>query len=445
MKEKEEKETAVAAGACVPSDDVESEMPQLEKKFQAWEDNFEDICKYWGTDPANIAEPTKTDKILNDNHGCDPSVPAMPCRSKEEYKKVHRPKYRGSLFGVNACIAKPISKKDYHKYSGSENAVRAEWKRLVNKGVFDLKTFSNWKDVARSANKRNEVIHMGRVFGFMVEKNSESASNKKLKYRVVFQGNNVITQNYEVAMFQDLGSAPASMEAAKCIDCYGCWPGHVTQQADAEQVYVQADLKGTPTCVQLPDEAWDYIPNGQTLRKQFDRPVVRLKKAFYGHPDAGTMWEEHCHKRCIAVGFQPIPNWPSCYHHAQLKLLLTIYVDDFKLSGPSDNISKVWKLLESVLELEEAGTEGRVAGRFLGCDHHKKTLIIDGRTYQVMVYDMEDYLSAICTDYAALVTDLTGKPFKLSKMWLRRSWKKIRNQLLLGLQIQWQTEHLQNS
>ena len=65
-----------------------------------------------------------------------------------------------------------------------------------------------------------------------------------MKYRVVFQGNNVVTQNWETALFQDLGSSPASMEAGKAVDAYGCMMGHDIEQADAEQAYVQAYHEG---------------------------------------------------------------------------------------------------------------------------------------------------------------------------------------------------------
>ena len=50
-------------------------------------------------------------------------------------------------------------------------------------------------------------------------------------------------------MFQDLGSAPATMEASKAADFCGCVPGNEIQVADADQAYVQAPMKGTPTWV----------------------------------------------------------------------------------------------------------------------------------------------------------------------------------------------------
>ena len=46
--------------------------------------------------------------------------------------------------------------------------------------------------------------------------------------------------NWEVAMFQELGSAPPAMEAGKVCDANGLFEGHATEAADAKQAYVQA-------------------------------------------------------------------------------------------------------------------------------------------------------------------------------------------------------------
>ena len=135
-----------------------------------------------------------------------------------------------------------------------------------------------------------KTVHMGRIFGIMVEKNYELAIDdpkRKFKYRVVFQGNQVHTQNFEVAMFQDLGSSPASMEAGKAVQAFGLFPGHDIQQADAEQAYIQAELTGTETWVALPEEAWPdewKVPSsssrpGAEPTYRYRRPVVRLLKA----------------------------------------------------------------------------------------------------------------------------------------------------------------------
>ena len=83
-------------------------------------------------------------------------------------------------------------------------------------------------------------------------------------------------------------------------------------------------------------------------------PVCPLRKALYGHPDSGTYWEKHCDACLRAEGFLPVGEaWPSCYYHRRLRLMLIVYVDDFKLVGPSSNLSLGWKLVRKGLVIED--------------------------------------------------------------------------------------------
>ena len=139
------------------------------------------------------------------------------------------------------------------------------------------------------------------------------------------------------AVFQELSCHPASMEAAKCTDAYSCFPGHDGEQDDAEQAFIQADIDDSEieTFARIPRE---YLP------KKFQHmtdPVVRVKKALYGHPDAPGLWEKNLEQGLRDVEFLPIhENWPSVFFHERLKLLLMVYVDDFKLAGPSKSLAE---------------------------------------------------------------------------------------------------------
>ena len=69
--------------------------------------------------------------------------------------------------------------------------------------------------------------------------------------------------------------------------------------------------------------------------------------ALYGHPDSGTLWEEHCDTQVKTAGFDALGlSWPSCYFHRKLNLFLVIYVDDFKMAGPKGTIKQGWDLLQ---------------------------------------------------------------------------------------------------
>ena len=104
----------------------------------------------------------------------------------------------------------------------------------------------------------------------------------------MFQGNNVKNQNWENAVFADLGSSPSSMEAGRLVDAFGLRPKYEIQQPDAVQAYLQATIRGKPTWGLLPRDQW---PDSWRSMK---KPVCRLNVALYGHPDSGTDWEHHC-------------------------------------------------------------------------------------------------------------------------------------------------------
>ena len=99
------------------------------------------------------------------------------------------------------------------------------------------------------------------------------------------------------------------MESGKCVDAWGCLPGHDLEQADAEQAYVQARLTGTPTWVLLPEDQWPQEWKDAGYR----RPVIRLTRALYGHPDSGTMWESHCNTSLKKVGFMKFQDGSRCF------------------------------------------------------------------------------------------------------------------------------------
>ena len=65
-----------------------------------------------------------------------------------------------------------------------------------------------WKDVAAEAKRKNIKAHVGRIFDLCVEKGSELPPDhlgRKFKGRVVFQGNQVMDENWDPAIFQEDG------------------------------------------------------------------------------------------------------------------------------------------------------------------------------------------------------------------------------------------------
>ena len=336
----------------------------------------------------------------------DDEIPAMPCVAN--YKgEPHRPKIvpfnSHSWTVLRACVARPVSRKEVLESPPARAAMKAEWDRLRNKMVWDEDKVREWSDVAREAQRGNVELNFGYLFGICVEKNSELPPlhpKRKFKGRVVFQGNRVTNQNWEAAIFQDMGSSPSTMEASKAADFYGLIPGHAVEIADAVQAYIQAELSGTPCWICLPPEArpksWD----------RFKKPVVPLLRALYGHPDSGTMWEVHCDTHVQSVGFKLVgEEWQSCYFHPTLKLYLVVYVDDFKLSGPKENLSQGWSLIRKGLDIEPPVP----IGVYLGCSHEEGTMKVGNIVARTMTYNMEDFLSSCVDRYL----ELAGNGVKL--------------------------------
>jgi hypothetical protein len=269
------------------------------------------------------------------------------------------------------------------------------------------------KDVIREARRAGKVVQFGRVHGICVEKNSElpmEHPNRKYKGRVVFLGNRVSNQDLEAATFADMGNAPANLESGRLADCYGSCPGHASENADGVQAYLQARKRGDACWVELPPEAhpgniWgpelNNLPAAQfnklvAMWKQLKCPVVLMLSALYGHPDSVSDWQDHCTEKVGLVGFDGFGSeWPSVFYHKGLRLLLTIYVDDFKLAGPEENIAMGWELLRQHIDI---GPSSR-SGMYLGCNIVKQKINNGNIDTNAIVYDMESFLEQCVAKY----------------------------------------------
>lgn len=108
----------------------------------------------------------------------------------------------------------------------------------------------------------------------------------------------------------------------------------------------------------------------------------------------------------MAQGCEPTPEWQSCYFHDDLQLCLAFYVDDFKMSGPSDKLIVGWdKLRQDTEHTTGISMDSPTPiGRYLGCEHvvGKRKSPITGKIVNSIVYDMSDFFKQAVTDYKAL-------------------------------------------
>ena len=73
----------------------------------------------------------------------------------------------------------------------------------------------------------------------------------------------------------------------------------------------------------------------------------------YGHPLAGLYWERHCQSALLKLGFQLVKGWECLYFHADDRLFLSVYVDDFKMAGLKTNLSSMWSRIRKVIDLDD--------------------------------------------------------------------------------------------
>ena len=163
------------------------------------------------------------------------------------------------------------------------------------------------------------------------------------------------------------------------------------------QAYIQAKLGGTETWVEIPEEGWpaEWLKNGPPCY----RPCYRLVQALYGHPDSGTFWEKHAHKKLLEIGFEvTAESWPSCYLHKETDLFLVLYVDDFLMAGSETELTNMWKRIGDALKIDEPGP----MSLYLGCIHEEGEIQIGEYTMRTMTFNQEGFFTERIEKYKEL-------------------------------------------
>ena len=113
---------------------------------------------------------------------------------------------------------------------------------------------------------------------------------------------------------------------------------------------------------------WAEIPRGQWrpewIKAGMTRPCCQLRLSLYGHPMSGKYWENHFTEKLLKCDFEPIPGWECLFFHRRLRLILSVYVDDFKLVGKQENLKEGWKLITGSGLVLDPPTP---LGDYLGC------------------------------------------------------------------------------
>ena len=111
-----------------------------------------------------------------------------------------------------------MSRKEVASNPKADAACQLEHNRLEAQGTWDSSRVAEFAAVKRKAEAAGETIHVGTLHELCFEKGhelDEGHPDRKFKGRTVFLGNNVRDQNNRMAVFEELSSSPATLEAGK--------------------------------------------------------------------------------------------------------------------------------------------------------------------------------------------------------------------------------------
>ena len=120
-------------------------------------------------------------------------------------------------------------------------------------------------------------------------------------------------------------------------------------------------------------------------------------------------WENKSHGKILASGFERTPA-DSLFWCEDLKYLLMVYVDDFRMAGPVKNLKVAWERLttgHNALTLDPPKSPDRE----LGCYHRIFDAVVNGKPVRAMEYDMRDFMRS-CVDQYLEVTGSSRSKLK---------------------------------
>ena len=293
---------------------------------------------------------------------------------------------------VQAMVTKLLSRAEMLSNPQALDAVKAEADGLIKAGTWSLDSVREKEDVRAEAKRTGVSVHFGQLMTIASIKFFGLAQHlQKMKGRIVYRGDCAKDEHGAAAVYQELGANPTSVQGLNACLAYGSLPGNSSSAADAVKACVQALLSSKyKTWIELPPEL-----RPKHWRDKFVKPVVLLVKALYGHPDAGGLCEQHLKKIIRNLGGQEVPEYPGNFFFPDTKLLLSTYVDDLTLAGPSDQHDAFWAKLTSVVDIEPPEPIYRILGRNHLVMPLSKTEGSEEcaafRAREALVFDMLDY------------------------------------------------------
>ena len=153
------------------------------------------------------------------------------------------------------AVARKVGRKEVESVPEARAAVDKEYDKLLNaphpdgkgKGVWDMDSVKEKKTVKQEAERLGLTVFFALLAELCFQKGSELVAGdpgQVYKGRHVLLGDQVKDGQFDAAQFQDLGSAPPTMMAAKVVDAWSLQVGYILSQSDAASAYTQEFIGG---------------------------------------------------------------------------------------------------------------------------------------------------------------------------------------------------------
>jgi hypothetical protein len=109
---------------------------------------------------------------------------------------------------------------------------------------------------------------------------------------------------------------------------------------------------------------------------------------------AGDVWHSYVSGKLRGLGFAEVESWDSTFFRASDKVLISLYVDDFLVSGPRAAVDKALAEIGKVVMLGEASA----VERHLGCNYSFRT---EGKVKHID-FNMSDFTKQCVSQYREL-------------------------------------------
>ena len=241
---------------------------------------------------------------------------------------------------------------------------RQQWKNNRKKfekiPAWQLPKARNKKEVIDEARNKGRKVHFASLMDICHLENSELEHQyQKYKGRVVLRGDIVKDDSGAYAVFTEQGSSASQKTAAKVMDLKTRLPGCSGQAANAVSVYTQVKMEDAPTLLRIPKsecpDIWIRPPKHKWPKSwsSMEDPVVPLERKFVRSSSGRTLGERQFEKVLLEHGWEEALNWECLFVNRTRGLFLSVYVDDIKMAGKTENLGPTWKMLMKDVDLEE--------------------------------------------------------------------------------------------